>query len=804
MELLEGETLKKRIGGKPVSVDTLLDWAVQVTEGLDAAHARGVVHRDLKPANLFITNGGQAKILDFGLAKLRSERKTTLAGASDNTMTAVQTDPGSMMGPPAYMSPEQARGDQLDARSDLFSLGVVLYEMATGKLPFQGPSAATIIASVLRDSPQPPAQLNPELPAELVRLIEKVLEKDPDTRYQTAADLRGDLKRIKRDLDSGRLTATISSLPRRVPVSWRPHRVGWLLAAGAAGILVAAIAIFLLRRPPPPRILSTIQLTRDRREKAAPFLTDGSRLYFNTGSHLSPQPYQVSTEGGESVPLSMQLPNALVMDISPDNSQLLVGSFGYNPYAYNSATLWMAPVLGGSPKRVGDLVVGAAAWSPDGQEFVFTREREKELDIARIDGTGIRKLASVSGIPSSPRWSPDGKRIRFTLEPIPSTDWSRFTTQMPASTLWEVSTDGSGLHALFAGWSDPQCCGSWTSDGRYFVFQMARKDITTIWAMRERAGFFQSNSRHAVQLTTGPMSTYGPLPSIDGKRLFVGARQTRIELVRYDLKAKEFISFLSGTSAEGVDFSRDGEWVTYVSYPERTLWRSTVNGEQRLELTTPPFQASLPRWSPDRKRIAFMGNYPGAAESIFILGADGGTPQQLTKGGNCGDPTWSPDGNSLAFGGYPLDWREAPRNMVLQTLNLSTHETTTLPGSEGLWSPRWSPDGRYLAALSTDTQTLLLFDFRSRRWTELAQANIGYPTWSSDSQYIYFDTVGNDSAFYRVRVRDRKLEQIVGLKGIPRKVGAFGPWTGLTPDGSPLIARDASFDEIYALDWQAP
>jgi Tol biopolymer transport system component len=266
-------------------------------------------------------------------------------------------------------------------------------------------------------------------------------------------------------------------------------------------------------------------------------------------------------------------------------------------------------------------------------------------------------------------------------------------------------------------------------------------------------------------------------------------------LVRYDLKAKEFISFLSGTSAEGVDFSRDGEWVTYVSYPERTLWRSTVNGEQRLELTTPPFQASLPRWSPDRKRIAFMGNYPGA---------DGGTPQQLTKGGNCGDPTWSPDGNSLAFGGYPLDWREAPRNMVLQTLNLSTHETTTLPGSEGLWSPRWSPDGRYLAALSTDTQTLLLFDFRSRRWTELAQANIGYPTWSSDSQYIYFDTVGNDSAFYRVRVRDRKLEQIVGLKGIPRKVGAFGPWTGLTPDGSPLIARDASFDEIYALDWQAP
>src|SRR5690348_10059338 len=188
MELLEGETLKHHIKSKPVPLDTLLDWTIQIAEGLDAAHARGIVHRDMKPANLFITNTGQAKILDFGLAKLRSRRKTPVAGASDYTLTAVLTDPGGTLGTPAYMSPEQARGDQLDARSDLFSLGVVLYEMATGKLPFKGNSAATIIAAVLRDSPQPAVQLNPELPPELGRIITKALEKDPDTRYQTAAD----------------------------------------------------------------------------------------------------------------------------------------------------------------------------------------------------------------------------------------------------------------------------------------------------------------------------------------------------------------------------------------------------------------------------------------------------------------------------------------------------------------------------------------------------------------------------------------------------------------------------------------
>jgi dipeptidyl aminopeptidase/acylaminoacyl peptidase len=210
-----------------------------------------------------------------------------------------------------------------------------------------------------------------------------------------------------------------------------------------------------------------------------------------------------------------------------------------------------------------------------------------------------------------------------------------------------------------------------------------------------------------------------------------------------------------------------------------------------------------PRWSPNGKEIVFMGQDPGKPWSIFVMSADRGALQQLTDGrdGTGYDPTWSPDGRSVALGGnggFPGS------EHVIHILDVTTRQLSVLPASSGLFSPRWSPDGRYIAALSTDSARLVLFDLRSHRWTELAKAKFGYPTWSRNSESIYFDTYGADSAFYRVRVRDQKVERMFGLDKIPRVVGSFGPWTGLAPDGSPLIQRDASFDEIYALDWEAP
>jgi Tol biopolymer transport system component len=305
-----------------------------------------------------------------------------------------------------------------------------------------------------------------------------------------------------------------------------------------------------------------------------------------------------------------------------------------------------------------------------------------------------------------------------------------------------------------------------------------------------------------------------PVSSPDGKKLFAIGGQNLGEVVRYDAISKQFSPYLSGLSAIQLGFSRDGRWVAYCSYPDGSLWRSKVDGSERLQLTSPLQPALQPQWSPNGKEIAFASQEPGKARHIYVASADGGAPRRVTNGDRDEvSPNWSLDGNLLIFGNTPSGVEQGAPTAIYQ-LNLKTAEVATLSGSEGYWAAKLSPDGAYLAAISKSDR-LVLFEWKTQKWTELTQAPaimipclecVNLPSWSADSRYVYFTTKAEgDEAFYRIDIKNHQAERIASLASVKRPASqSFGAWTGLAPDGSPLALRDISTYEIYALDWQLP
>jgi serine/threonine protein kinase len=756
MELLEGRQLSEVIPQNGLSLGRLLDMALPLTEAVSAAHIQGITHRDLKPDNIMICDDDRVKVLDFGLAKVRQEEDEDTSASS--APTRMKTGAGRVLGTASYMSPEQAEGRDVDQRSDVFSMGIVLYEMATGRHPFESETRASTVASILRDTPQPVVEINRALPRHLGRIIRLCLAKEPLRRYQSAIDLRNQLGELKRELDSGELYRDAAdSVPRP---GRRPRLSGMGAAVLAGSLMVSASVIAWLalsagRTPPPPPPVIFSQLTDSPGAEMFPSLSPDGRTLAYTARPDGNWDIFVQRVGGQN-------PRNLTADspvgdthpaFSPDGNRIAFRS------ERDGGGIFVMGATGESIRRLTDSGYHPA-WSANGRQIAFSsagfevphaRSSESEIWVVGAGGGEPRKLVGSDAI--QPAWSPNGHRIAY---------WG-ITPGGGQRDMWTVAVDGSDPKQVTDD-VDIDWNPAWSADGQHLYFSSDRGGAMNLWRipMDEATGEVRGDPE---PITTSVTASSGYMSiSASGEIAYVSRIQSgNLQRVGFDPETARTVGEATyvtrGTSSvEWPDVSPDGAQLLFSSFGrQEDLFVSQPDGTGRRRLTNDMFNDRVARWSPDGAEIAFYSDRSGSYE-IWAIRPDGSGLRQLTDtpGRSTGFPVWSPDGSRMIAQG--LDTGEA----FIFDPQVPWDQQTPAPiepeTPEGTKFAPWAWAGRGELILGNLLrppnllQGLATYDLRSDEFRVVLERG-AYPVWlepersilfTNRDRILYFDLVTSD------------------------------------------------------------
>ena len=769
MELVAGESLAAKLRGGALPVREATTIALQVAEALEEAHEQGVIHRDLKPANVMITPKGQAKVLDFGLARL--------LGPADVTQTALET--GGVMGTPLYMSPEQAIGQKADARSDLWSLGVTYYESLTGIAPFRRPTTLAILRAITDETVQPLREMHPQTPLLAEQVVARALEKDPELRYQHARDFATDLRRVLRDLEPGRVTGsrTHAELVRGATVGAGPiRRIALRRIALLAAVLVVAGTILMVLGPAPATgNLESTQISFSNEAKLGPLLTDGARLYFESRN----VPSAMSVTGGMIAPIPGLAGGMYLVDVIADGSKVLVWAQDKNNEAGGGWFL-AGSSLGGAWRKIGTGQDASpiARWAPDGKSIYFVKS--KQVWVMDEDGGDARPLWTPPQPPITLAVSPDGKQLAVTLFSL-------------TPRIWLVGSDGKDPHPLELDWPTDaaETQGQWTPDGRRFLFNSDREGRGNVYELEKPRWFEFWKKPGAIRLTGNQLNITDATPARDSKSLYALGRVEAGAMQMFDPRAGKLVPFLGGLPASQFVVSPDRQWMAYAEYPSGRLWKSRVDGSEAVQLTDVP--AWMEQWSPDGKWISYSD-----WRKIYRVSANGGAPEKLmTEGDNEVIPSWSPDGKSIIFNRF--DGFSQPDGLYV--VDLKTRKVTPMTGGEKFYIPLWSPDGRYLVAMAREPLRMMIYTAQTKQWRTLMKFDDpeGFYAWSPDSRAIYFSQTQTHAGMYRLSVPDGVRKRV---SDVPDTTITNQAFVSVTADGQPAIMSHAGAEQVYSLQWK--